>query len=179
MGLLERIENVIFGLVMVYLAVELAFEPESYLVIIVLLSAMMTWSGIKTLYFYFTMSRFMVGGRMMLYKGVLFIDIAVFTLSLVAYGGPYRAFILMYLIIYHMFNGGIDVARALEARGGGARKWKAKLTFGVLNVLLAIICIIFFNNMEVAIIIYCVGLGISGVSKIISAFERTDVVYIQ
>lgn len=178
MSLLDKIENVVFGLIMVYFGVSLLFSPEDYFVIVLILFAMMAWKGIKTLFFYFSMAKYMVGGQLMLFKGVMYVDVALFTLSFVFSKGGSSIYILLYLIAYYAFTGVVDVLRAFEAKGGGARDWGLKFGLGMLSIIVSITCIVFFNNMNVAVMVYSVGLIISALFKIFGIFKKTEIVYI-
>ena len=50
---------------------------------------------------------------------------------------------------------------------------------GIVNILLAILCLVFIKVTSIAVMIYAVGLIYAGVIKIITAFRKTTMVYIQ
>ena len=67
----------------------------------------------------------------------------------------------------------------LEARRYEAQHWRLKLINGIVNILLALSCLIFIRSMRVAVYVYCIGLCYSACMRIISAFRKNAIVYIQ
>ena len=174
---LKRFNSVIAGLVMIIVALIMMVFPEnSYIFILLFLGMGFLISGIGTLYYYFSLAVFMTGGKRILYKGVLLTDFAVMTLSL---SNVPKVYILLYLAVIHMFSGVVEILRANETRQSGSKHFKLKLTHGILNVLIAVCCIIFIRNTNAAVIIYSIGLVNSGVIRIATAFRRSTFVYIQ
>lgn len=133
-------------------------------------------SAVSMLWYYFTMARYMVGGKMTLYKGIIFADFALLTLSLTDVP---RLYILLYLAVIHGFSGIIEILRAREARLNGTKRFKLKLIHGIVNVVIALSCIIFVKNTNTAVFIYGIGLVYSALCKITTAFRRTTFIYIQ
>ena len=69
--------------------------------------------------------------------------------------------------------------RAMEAKRLQAASWKMSLIHGIVNVVMAGLCLAFIGTVEVAVEIYAAGLVYSGIIRIIQAFRKTTVVYIQ
>ena len=84
---------------MVIFGTAMAIMPsEVYGVIILSLGLTLMLSGIRSLVYYFTMAKHMVGGLAVLYRGVIVFDIGLFTLSLVDVP---LIFIMLYLAGLH------------------------------------------------------------------------------
>ena len=150
--------------------------PDMGPVIVMLLLCVSLFAyGIRTLWYYFTMARHMVGGRLHLYLGVIVIDLGLVTLAL---SNIPQMYIMLYLLILYVFSGAVSILRALESKKNGAH-WKWKLTYGIINLLIAAACGVFIRSGQVMVYIYCIGLVYSAVTRIIGAFRRTAVVYIQ
>ncbi|MBQ3321573.1 MAG: DUF308 domain-containing protein [Firmicutes bacterium] len=172
----RRIGHVLTGLIMVIFGTAMAIMPsEVYGVIILSLGLTLMLSGIRSLVYYFTMAKHMVGGLAVLYRGVIVFDIGLFTLSLVDVP---LIFIMLYLAGLHGFSGFIDIMRAIESKKMNA-SWKLNISHGIINVLIALLCLVFLKTVWVATLCYSLGLIYSGIIRIIQAFRRTTVVYIQ
>lgn len=165
------------GLIWILLAVVLLFFPEdSFLLVVLVLSAGLLISGVSTLIYYFTMARFMVGGKMMLYKGVIIFDFGVLTASLADLP---RTYVLLYLVAIHAFSGFVEILRVMEVRRYGGKNWRLKLGHGIINLVMCILCLVYIKNTNTVIVIYALGILYSGILTFITAFRKTALVYIQ
>lgn len=174
---LQKIKEIATALVYLLLAVIIMSSPtKGYSIVIYLLAALFFGRGITNIAYYFTMARFMVGGRTSLYIGIIMLDLGILTGTLTDVPHFY---ILAYLIAIHAFSGAVEVLRANETRRVGAGSWKLKMSHGMIDIIIAIVCIIFIKQLNVAVIIYCFGLVYSAVLRIISACRKTTLVYIQ
>lgn len=174
---LQRIGNIITGLVMLGIAVSLViwWGEDAYFYIIIFFFLLLLVSGIKSLVYYFTMARFMVRGKMALYKGVILLDFAFLTESL---ADVPKAYILLYLAGIHLFSGVVEILRAIDAKRSWESRWKLKFFHGIVNVGLALCCIVFIKKTNTAVFIYAFGLAYSAIMRIITAFRKTTLVYI-
>ena len=172
----RRIGYVLTGLIMVAFGTAIAITPDrAYNTIILALGMTLLISGIRSLVYYFSMARHMVGGLTVLYRGVIVFDIGLFTLSLTDVP---LIFIMLYLAGLHGFSGFIDIMRAIEAKRMGA-SWKLNISHGIINVLIALLCLFCMKTVWVATLCYSLGLVYSGIIRMIQGFRRTAVVYIQ
>ena len=173
---LQRIKEIAFGLIMTAYALLLFITPEkSFPAIVAVLSLIYTVRGISTIIYYFTMARYMTDGRSILYKGVILLDFGLLTSVLT---NVPHIYVLLYLLIMHAFSGAVEILRAQEAaKYGGA--WKLKMFHGIVDLLLALTCIIFIRQQSIAVIVFAVGLVYSAILRIISAFRETKLIYIQ
>lgn len=176
MSKLRRIMHVIIGLAMIACGVMLLLEPKSALVIVaIVLGLYLVIYGVYTLVYYITMARHMVGGLVLLFIAVLAIDLG--SVALAFYEEP-RLPIVLYLVCYNVFTGAIAVARAVEARKFESR-WKATLAHGILNIALAVACLVFIGSDQIVVAIFCFRLFYGACIRLTSAFKPTEIIYIQ
>jgi len=180
MSYFQRIKNVIIGAIMLLLAVLLALTPEwgIYVVAGVLLISLFVY-GFRLLFYYFTMARYMVSGKSSLYQAIILLDIAMFTGSLISTG---RVVTMLYLLAVFVFSGFIDILRALEKNRVGTQMGLFKLLGGIAKVLLAVglaIAGFAFRSAAIPVYGYCLILAYSAAERIITAFRKTAIVYIQ
>ena len=84
MSTLQRIEYSLAGLVRVLFGIFMIYKPfESYVPIARILVAVLVLMGLRNLLYYVLMARHMVGGKMILFIGMLFMDFGIFSYSLV------------------------------------------------------------------------------------------------
>ena len=80
---LQRIRAFVTGAITLYLAILMMLAPEEgYPVVLIFISLGLMFYGIKSLIYYFTMARFMVGGRMILYRAIVMLDFGYLTATL-------------------------------------------------------------------------------------------------
>ena len=177
MSIASRIGKIITGILIIAGAVLLMMLPElGYIVIAAILGISLLISGIGSLIYYFTMSRHMVGGRDALYTGLIKVDLALFTLSV---SDVPKVFVMLYLVAVFGVTGLLHVLRSLEARKRNAPSWHYRFISGIIYLTIALLCLIFSKNTVVMVVVYCIGLILTGLGRIASAFYRAKVVYIQ
>ena len=173
----QKIKELCISILTIALAIILLFADDyGYLLIIVFLALSLTFMGVKELVYFFTMARFMVGGKMALYKGIFFLDVGIFTSTLLDLP---ESVLLIYLAIIHGFTGLVEILRVIETLKYGSKSWKLKFSHGLIDIFLAVACIAFSSLPKTAVYIYCFGLLYSSLIRIISTFRRTTFIYIQ
>ena len=173
----QRIKNILIGIAIILGALILiAFPEEGIIITASILSLSLFIYGIKTLIYYVTMARHMVGGRIMLYLAVVVLDLGMFTMMLTNIP---KIYIVLYLVVVYAFAGVVSILRALEAKRYQAPMWKLSLISGIINVVIAILCIIFMRSTNMIVYLYCAGLIYSAIVRIVTAFRETSIVYIQ
>ena len=174
---LQRIGRIVLGLVSILGGLLLFLDPEDGVTVITaFLSLSLIVYGIRTLVYYLNMARYMVGGKAMLYVGIITMD---FGLFMSTQSSLPRAYLILYLVGIHGFTGAVGILRALEARRFGAQSWRLNMAQGVVNLALALLAAVFYRSVNVPVYLYSLGLVYSGVMRIVSAFRRTAIVYIQ
>lgn len=172
---LQRVKTVLGGLMMLLGAgLLVAYPVDGYQFIGFILSVVLLGAGIRSLVFYFTMARNMVGGRLILFQGIIALDLGMFAFTLQEVPPVY---ILLYLLIAHLFSGAVDVMRAMEARRIQS-PWRLNLAYGIANILLAVACFFCFHNSTLLSYVYAAGLAYSALLRIAQAFRKTAIVYI-
>ena len=168
----QRIKNVLIGILIILGAVILiAFPEEGIIITASILSLSLFVYGIKTLIYYITMTRHMVGGRIMLYLAVVVLDLGMFTMMLTNIP---KMYIALYLVVVYAFSGAIDILRALEAKKYQAPSWRFSLISGIISVVIAIL-----GSTNMIVYLYSAGLIYSAIARIVTAFRKTAIVYIQ
>ena len=176
MTLWQRISRVLTALLIIAAAVLLLFlGEEGYMIVITILSFYLLIYTMRMLVFYFRMARYMVGGRQMLYRGILLFDLALFALSLSSVPTIY---VMIYLIGMMIFSGVVDVMNAMSSKKLKGR-WKLRMFRGVVSVFFGFLCLFTMNTPKMAVLIYSVSLIYNGIMRLISAFRPTAVIAIQ
>ena len=180
MNWLQRIKGIISGILLITAGIIFILLPDiKYVLLLAGLFIYLLFCGVRMMIYYFTMARLMVGGKSILYKSVILLDLAMFTASLTSLSPVY---LILYLVGIYMAAGVIDILRSLEAKKLDAPEWKIKFASGLFSILLGIaagISGLLFNYPEISAFIYGGGLIWSGIAGIASAFRRTKSVYIQ
>ena len=176
MSKLQRIKELAIAAIMIAAALVLWLVPEEgYNIVLLILSATLLISGIRSIIYYFTMARHMVGGGIIFIKGVLITDLALITFSLTNI--PQRL-VMIYLLLYYVFSGVIDILQAFESRQHQAPHWKRKFIIGAVSVIIAVVGVIFSYSVEIVVLVYCIGLFYMAVLRIISAVRRSAIIFI-
>ena len=176
----RRVINVLEGIVILaFGGMLMAYPKGAQAVVLGLIGLGMTIRGIRALVYYFSMARHMVGGKSVLYRGIIFLDVGLLTSSL---GDAPEMTVILYIAVMSAFAGVISIMRARESKAVGSPKWKGSMLGGAANIIMAIaviVCGFVLNMPEAAVYVYGAGLIGSAVGKIASAFKRTAIVYIQ
>ena len=175
MTIWQKVKNVLLAVSMIAIGVAMIFYGEkAYFVIIALFSIALEIMGLRKLMFSFSMARHMVGGRNILFRGILFFDFGIFTGSLVWVP---KGYILVYLAGTLAFSGVVNIIGATEAKRIES-SWKFKTFQGIVKILFAIICLIFMRS-EVRVVDICaIGFILSAVMSIANTFRRQQVITI-
>ncbi len=174
---MQRIKEIFIALLYFGAALLLfLFLGEGYRLLIYILSIVFLCSGIGKLYYFFTIGRFMVEGKGSLYRGIMMVDFGMVTGSLT---NVPRIYVLAYLLVVYAFSAVVALLRAREMKREGASSWKYKAAEGVVNMILAVACILFATKLTTAVILYAIGLMYSAVTRFILAFRKTKFIYFQ
>ncbi len=177
MTVFQKVTNILMAIILVALSVILIALPSyGYLIILIVLSVTFLFNGIKTLWYYITMARHMVGGWRSLFRGILVFDIGLFTMSLSSIPSIY---IVLYLAGIYIFTGGISVVNALNAKKMESTHYKPKLIAGIINVLIGISCIVLMKWGDYVVYVYAFGMVYNAILRVINVFHKEEMVYIQ
>lgn len=178
MNSLQRIKKFLSGLGMLLGSIILIAEPEDgYYIVATLLSFSLLLAGIKSLVYYFTMARNMVGGKSILYKALVLTDLGLFTLTAITIP---KIYLICHLLISHAFAGMVDILKAMEDRKLQASSWRMSFVSGLGNLLTAVVAFtcILNKSTELVMDIYCAGLAYSAIMNMAASFRKTAIIYI-
>ena len=116
----------------------------------------------------------MVDGKLTLFYGIISLDLGMFAYTLQDIPPIY---IVLYLLITHLFSGVVDVLRAMEARRLGSR-WRLNIAIGTANILLAFACGFCLHRLSLLTYVYVIGLVYSACLRMAQAFRRSAIIYI-
>ena len=151
-------------------------DSNAYVAILWILETALIISGIQQLVYYFTMARNMVGGIYIFYKGILLLDAGLFAVAL---GEVPEQYGMLYLIATMAFSGITAIIHAIEAKRMQSGRWIHQMFYGSVEFLSAIVCLIFLNSGRILLIVYSIGLFHAGTHRILSAFRKSEIVYIK
>lgn len=171
----RRVTNVIAGVLMILCALVMAVDADNvYPLVVAIFGISLLISSVRSLIYYISMARYMVGGRTVLYTAVITLDVGLFTLTLTDV--PLYC-VVLYLAGIHCFAGFVDILRAMESKRLQAPSWKLNFSSGMINIILAGLCLAFIGVVEVAVFVYCAGLFYSGLMRIVQGFRRKKILY--
>lgn len=176
MGKVKRAEYIVSGILMMaaaYLMVR--FPDKGYVIVTLVLAVSLLLFGIKTLVYYFTMARHMVGGRVILYEGIILFDLGMFAMMI---SDMPKSYVILYLVIANLVAGVLDLLSSLELRRMGGH-WLGKMLTGAIGILSAAGCLAFRSSIRIMVYIFCFGVVWNAVGRIVKAFRKTAIVYIQ
>ena len=173
----RRVWNIIVAIFMIQSAILLMFVQDiAFELIAVGVGLILTFYGIKYLFYYLTHAQHMVGGKWILLAGLLLFDFGIFASVLVDQS---RFITIIYVISGHLVAGGLGIVRAVSNKGDGNPGWKIDLAQGIGNLILVALCLIFINHVEIPVFIYSAGVIYSAILKIVQSCKRTAIVYVQ
>ena len=173
---LQRIANLVFGVLMIACGVVMLLRPfDGVVAVAFVLSLALVLYGVKKLVYYIRMARHMTGGLTVLFIAVIAIDIGVFAVASV--DNP-RLAVALYLVAYNVLAGVLSIARGVESKLFGS-PWVSLIVHGLVNIALAALCIAFVNSNEIIIWVFCIGLFYNAGVRLVSAFKPTEIIYIQ
>jgi len=170
----QKLKNIIIGVLMVLCGLLMLLSPDDgYRYVFLILTVTLFVTGISKLCFYFSMARLMVGGRRMLYEGIICLDFGFFAISQM---DAKRGYVIVYMVLGLLFWSGIGIIRALEQRKFHAAQWKRTLVFGALGIVYTIACLFGARySANLLALAYIIGMISSGIGRIASAFRKTAI----
>lgn len=125
----RRIWDIIAGLAVIAVgAAVIRYSDQGLRIAVAILSITMSLRGFGSILYYFRMARHMVGGRRTLYRGMIFLDFGVLTLTVSNFSS---AIIIMYLAGLHVLTGAVDLLNGRIARQMESPAWVSKAATGL------------------------------------------------
>ena len=180
MNWIQRIGKIMTGVLFVIAGIIFILLPDlNYMLLLLGLSLYLLFHGARMMIYYFTMARLMVGGKSILYKSIILLDLAIFTASMTSFSHLY---LIIYLVGIFSVSGVVDILRSVEAKKLDAPEWKFKMAVGIFSIIIGIAAAvsgILLPSTQIPVYIYGGGLIWRGLTGIMSAFRKTDAIYIQ
>ena len=177
---LQKAGRVLSGLLVILLGILIILIPATgFGIAVLLIGCGFEILGLRLLIYYVTMGRHMVGGKIILFFGMIAFDAGILTLS---FRNVPHMYLIVYLLSTYAFSGLVDVLRAREAKQLEASSWRYDMIRGTINILLALAALVYgfiFKHEMILAYIYSAGLIYTGLSRIQSIFRKTSIVYIQ
>ena len=173
----QRIKSIFGSLVALAFVPLLIEDPDvGCMAILLVLGIAAALAGLRMVIYYVSMARHMVGGKIILYIGVILFDFGLFSFGIADIPKQY---IMLYLMLGHLFYGLVEILRAMEIRKRKLGSWRFKLLIGLGNLALGVLCLVQINSSKMTVYIYCMGLLWSALGRIVSAFRPASVVYVE
>lgn len=173
----RRLWNIFVAVLMIQTALILMLVPDAaFILIVIFLSLVLTFRGLKFLIYYLTHAQHMVGGKWLMLVGLVLLDLGALAMILIEQA---PSIMIFYVAGVHLVSAVINIARAISNKGDGNPGWKTDLAQGIGNIILVALCLIFINHVEIPVFIYCTGVIYSAILKIIASCKRTAIVYVQ
>ena len=173
----RRLWNIFVAVLMIQTALILMLVPDAaFILIVIFLSLVLTFRGLKFLIYYLTHAQHMVGGKWLMLVGLVLLDLGALAMILIEQA---PSIMIFYVAGVHLVSAVINIARAVSNKGDGNPGWKIDLAQGIGNIILVALCLIFINHVEIPVFIYCTGVIYSAILKIIASCKRTAIVYVQ
>jgi len=171
----EKVKTVFSSVLVIACSILMMLLPEEgHYFVIAILCVVLLLRGLRDLVYYFSMGRYQVGGKIILYKGIIIFDLGLFTFGL---SDLPQQYVMLYLLAYYIFTGGINILRAREAKSLGA-PWKFKMLSGIFCLGISALCILNFGSNEVMLYILCSGFIYSAILRCFVVLRRNAIVYI-
>lgn len=175
-----RILNLIIGLLMIGVGALLFLYPDSGLyTVAAIISTVISFRGFQKLWYYFTMARFMVGGRYALYQGILYLDAGLLTAAM---SDSQPLPLILYIAGIQAFAGVVDILRGVDTRKIGGGRWKYQMAYGLFEIALSVAVAftgLYYHLTLLAVCTYAAGVVLAGINRIINTFRKSTIVYIQ
>ena len=166
---LVAILMILFGLLILFMG------EEAYFFVILALAFLLFLYSIRMLVYYSRMARYMVGGKEILYRGILFLDLSIFIVSLSRVPTTY---VMLYMVGMLAFSGAVDIMNAMDLRRLQGH-WILQSIRGGVCVIGAVLCLVMMNTPDMVVTIFCFMLFYNAVMRIINIIRPTEIIAIQ
>lgn len=176
MNRFTRIKEILIGLFTIMISILMLAVPDlGYVLATLILGSVLLLDGLRQFIYFLSMGIHMVGGKVILYRAFITMDIGLFTISLHETGQNY---VMFYFTLYYAFAGIVSSFRAIETRKQEAGSWKMLFGRGIYDVTVAGICLLNMNSEGVMLDVLCLSMMISAISRIANALRKSAIVYI-
>lgn len=169
----QRISKIIQGLFILFIVAIVLVDPDdgpAFAVEVFAIVALV--KGIQMLFYYFSMARHMVGGKITLYASIILTDFGLFA---VLFADFPKAVVMLIFSGLILFDGVISVLRAFEQRKLNYAHWRAKMVMGISTIIFALSFLFMLNSGRMVTEMFEISLLSSAFERIFGAFRRTSV----
>ena len=171
-----RIKMILSSLLMIFSAFLLIISQEdAFDVIAALLSIYLIAYAIREFHYFFTLARFMVGGKYLFYRAILALDFGIFAVTMTRMPSE---IILFFLCASFIFTGVIDILKSMDSKKMGG-SWRLRFAKGALTILFSALCMVFLRTPDTAISLLVFNLLYNAVIRIITALKPANIMAIQ
>lgn len=175
----KRILNILKSILMILFALILVIVPvDGIILVIVFVAFGLIIKGLGNLIYYFQMARSMVGGKIMLYRGIITLDLGLFIGNLATRQG---IFLILCTAAINAVAGVFSILKAFESKKIGSSQWIISLINGILMISLLFVVIsswIFQKEPTFAMYVFAFELVLSALQKFIESLKKTAIAYI-
>ena len=170
------VQSTLSGFILLGALILVLFPEDAIETIAGVMSIIMFVIGLMYMYYYVSLGRFMVGGRMIFYIGLILLDFAIMSGTLIYKSDRY---LLLYLIVMNAFYGVIQILHARQGKKYGSKGWRFKLFNGIVNLLISLCCIIFITSGNNVVYIFAAGLVHTALVNFVSGVQKEEPAVIQ
>lgn len=153
----------------------LVSDERDYIIVCIILGTIITLFGIKKLIFYFSSAIHMVDGGRVFVNGFIYLDLGLLSFLVLLVN---QTLAMLYLVGILILLGVIDILRSIEIKKNESKRWIIKLLKGILTVAAGVVCLVFSDSVEVALLVFAIAWIVLGVYGIITSFTKSAVAYI-
>lgn len=173
----KKIGSIVLALGMIGVALVILLVPNfGYKIAGGVMGASIVIVGAKKIVYYFTMAKNMVGGKKILFNGIIIFDFGLLALLLI---GESQGLMMMYFIVIYLLYGVIDILRFIEIRKLKSSGWHTRLIKGIFCIGIAIVCLIFNTSTSLIVLLFAVGLIGLAIEKVVTAFTKSQIIFIE
>lgn len=173
----KKFGSIIFAILLIGVALVILLVPNiGYKIAGGVLGAGIVLLGVKKIIYYITMAKNMIGGKRILFNGIILFDFGLLALLLI---GESQGLMMIYFIVLYLLYGLIDILRFIEIRKQKSFGWQTKLIKGIFCISVAVVCLIFNSSADLVVLLFAIGLIGIAIEKIINAFTKSQIIFIK
>ncbi|MCR4923097.1 MAG: hypothetical protein K5931_03730 [Lachnospiraceae bacterium] len=172
----NKIFNIIFGILIIFLAAFTLIFPEAgYDSMLFAIEIVLLVYGGKLIIFYLTLARYKVGGVAIFYKGVLYFNTGLF---LVFLEDLPKIYAMPYLVIMLLISGVKDVLKSSSSRKLELNRWLFQMLLGAVKIIICLLCLFYMKSPRIMSLLLSWGVLHEGFERISRGFRKNKLMHI-
>ncbi len=168
----QKIKKIIVAVLMLLFSYLMLTDAEDgYKLVALILSSSLFLYALRMLVYYFTMARNMVGGRSILFSGVILLDFGMFTMSITDLP---KIYVVLYLLGLNALSGVVSLLRALESKQNGGLTWRRDYAHGIASLLFALLSLIFIRSVSMLVRLYGLQMIYLAIVQVVRVFTASE-----